>query len=270
MVVTGRGDPAFERARLKAISQGRKGFRYKGLFFPLRISARQAGIRTALKRKQFSIEEARALGFSEGDIQAALTGDRSLRESELRARSKTVEGQRKALELTAASGGREALGLAAFSRSLESKQAQQGVKVVAAAEKLIKNTRVGGTTMPISTQPEVQNAFPVSAIVGGLRAAAGTTIGRTVIGTAAGALVGAGVTAGIAAFSGRGRRVRRGTNIITKRGMKQIRRIGKFRKQVAKAASELGYTLKRRGAPRVSAGSKGIITSRELVEALRR
>lgn len=104
------------------------------------------------------------------------------------------------------------------------------------------------TTFSPVGSPQMQNAFSVSAALGIGKALIGSTIGKSVLAGVATT----GVIAGASALFGRnGKPVRRGTNIITKRGMKQIKRISKYRKQVSKAASALGYTLKRHGSTSV-------------------
>lgn len=107
---------------------------------------------------------------------------------------------------------------------------------------LISDRQMAGDTFPIGS-PTLENPFAVAPFISSLLA---SSIGRTAIGTLAGTAVVAGASR---FFNGNGaKKVRRGSNIITKRGMKQIRRIGKYRKQVSKAAQALGYSLKRRGA----------------------
>lgn len=162
--------------------------------------------------------------------------------------AKRAEGASFSAPAAAAAG----LGLAALGSTLARSSARVAAQTATSA------VTAGGSKMGV---------FSLLGTAG--RFLTGTSIGRAALGGAAFA----GGSALVArAFSGGGgtRRVRRGTNIITKRGMKQIRRIKKFKKQVSKAADALGFMLKRRGGGVSVRGSKGVITARELREALQR
>jgi len=279
------------RRKAKAMARGQRFFLdCQNRAVTIGITPRQSGIRTAIKRGQFTAAEAAALGLSAGDIKAAVTGDTSLRAAELKARSDaasaiaagraaTTVGTKEALRIGTVVAGLEAQRLVTAQETNIQRVNQQLIRRAAQARALASTGQ---------SKPEVQNAaFVPALVVKGTLAerairAAGEKIGMGVfslenLGRVAGALglatVG-GVAAGgiISAFRGRGGvgiGKRRSTKVVTKRARKQIKRLGRFRKEIMSIAKDLDLKVTRRTRT-VSRKSAGVITAVEAINALRR